>query len=296
MEVSKKYLKWMFTLPVFWVAIFFVIPFVLLLKISFSSGVFGIPPYTEILTFFKDTYNCVLNFTLVNYVDLLDPMYVKSLYSSCGIAVVSTIGCLVLGYPLAYAISRYDDEKKLLFLVLIFLPFWTSFLIRVYAWISLLSPGGILNNVLLSLHIISEPINFANNIYAVCIGIVYTYLPFMILPLYSSIEKLDRTYIDAAYDLGCTPIKAFFKITIPLTTNGIMAGSLLVFLPALGEYLIPELLGSSETLTLGRVIWNDCFENISWPTSAALAIVLVIIVFVSSIFFENINKLWGRGK
>lgn len=296
MKVNKKYLTWMFTLPMFWVIVFFVIPFILLLKISFSKGVFDIPPYTEIFTFVKDSYECIVNFTLANYVNLFDSIYIKSLYSSFGIAVVSTLACLIIGYPLAYAISKYDDDKKVLFLILIFLPFWTSFLIRVYAWISLLSPSGILNSILLSLHVIDAPLNFSNNIYAVCIGIVYTYLPFMIFPLYSSIEKLDRSYIDAAYDLGCTPVKTFFKITIPLTINGIIAGSILVFLPALGEYLIPELLGSSSTLTLGRVIWNDCFENISWPTSAALAVVLVMVVFFSSFCFENINKLWSKTK
>lgn len=287
---KNKYLKFLFFIPVVWICLFFFLPCLFLLKISFSNGIFATPPYTDICSFIKDSYSFLVNLTLKNYIALLDTIYLKSIYSSFFIALSSTIICLLIGYPIAYAISNFDENKKMLFLILIFLPFWTSFLIRIYAWISLLSPCGILNNILLGLNIVDTPINLSNNIYAVCIGIVYSYLPFMILPLYSSIEKLDHSYIDAAYDLGCKPVKAFFVITIPLSINGIIAGSVMVFLPALGEYLIPELLGGSETLTLGRVIWNDCFENISWPTSAALGIILVLIVTLISSCFQGINK------
>lgn len=288
---KNKYIKILFLIPLIWMAGFFLMPCLFLLKISFSKGLFASPPYTEIFSFVKDTYDCVINFTLENYIALFDSIYIKSLYTSFCIALSSTLICLIIGYPMAYAISKYDENKKFLLLILVFLPFWTSFLIRIYAWISLLSPGGILNHFLMSINLIDKPINFSNNIYAVCVGIVYSYLPFMILPLYTSIEKLDRSYIDAAYDLGCRPCKTFFFVTIPLSINGIIAGSVMVFLPALGEYLIPELLGGSGTLTLGRVIWNDCFENISWPTSAALGIILVVIVSFISVCFKRLNKI-----
>jgi putrescine transport system permease protein len=188
---------------------------------------------------------------------------------------------------MAYAIARTSEKYRNILLMLVVLPFWTSFLIRIYAWIMLLSPYGLINNVLMKYNIIEVPLQLMNNSYAACIGIIYAYLPFMIFPLYSAIEKIDYSLIEAAYDLGSTPIKAFFSIVVPLSVPGIFAGSALVFVPAIGEFVIPELLGGAQTLTIGRLVWNEFFGNLSWPTAAALSIVLLTFVVLPIILVQR---------
>lgn len=205
-------------------------------------------------------------------------MYMRGFATSVLIAGASTICCLLIGFPMALAIVRSSPKVRTMLLTLVILPFWTSFLIRVYAWLMLLSPSGFINSFLMKFHLIDAPLQLMNNSYAACIGIIYAYLPFMIFPLYSAIEKIDYTLIEAAYDLGSSPMTAFFSIVVPLAMPGIYAGSALVFVPAIGEFVIPELLGGAQTLTIGRLVWNEFFGNLSWPTAAALSIILLMFV------------------
>ena len=266
------------SVPLFWVFIFFICPCIILIKISFSESVIASPPYTSVIDWLNG-YILQIRLNLGNYMTLFtDEMYVRGFFTSILIAGTSTICCLIVGFPMAYAIARSSEHMRHILLMLVVLPFWTSFLIRVYAWIMLLSPCGFINNMLMSFNIIDAPLQLMNNSYAACIGIIYAYLPFMVLPLYSAIEKIDYSLIEAAYDLGSTPIKSFFSIVVPLSAPGIYAGSALVFVPAIGEFVIPELLGGAQTLTIGRLVWNEFFGNMSWPTAASLSIVLLIFV------------------
>jgi putrescine transport system permease protein len=220
-----------------------------------------------------------IRINLGNYMFLFtDEMYIRGFITSVLIAGTSTICCLLIGFPMAYAIARTSEKFRSILLMLVVLPFWTSFLIRVYAWIMLLSPCGFINSLLMKFHLIDAPLQLMNNSFAACVGIVYAYLPFMIFPLYNAIEKIDYSLIEAAYDLGSTPTTAFFSIVVPLSAPGIYAGSALVFVPAIGEFVIPELLGGVQTLTIGRLVWNEFFENMSWPTAASLSIVLLMFV------------------
>ena len=203
------------------------------------------------------------------------------------IALISTIVCLLIGYPMAYAIARANPAYRNTLLLLIILPFWTSFLLRVYAWIGLLKNNGLVNNILLQLGIIDQPIVMMQTDFAVYLGIVYSYLPFMILPLYANLEKLDWTLLEAASDLGCKPIKAFFKVTLPLSVPGIIAGAMLVFIPAVGEFVIPALLGGPDTLMIGRVLWDEFFGNRDWPVASAVAIAMLIFLVVPIMFFRH---------
>ncbi len=265
-------------IPYVWVFLFFICPCLILIKISFSDAILASPPYTSILDWLSGT-TLQLRLNLGNYLTLFtDEMYIKGFVTSIFIAGTSTLCCLLIGFPMAYAIARSSEKFRTILLMLVVLPFWTSFLIRVYSWIVLLSPAGIINNILLNFNLIRAPLSLMNNSYAACIGIIYAYLPFMILPLYSAIEKIDNSLTEAAYDLGCTPLKAFFAIIVPLSMPGIYAGSALVFVPAIGEFVIPELLGGSQTLTIGRLVWNEFFGNMSWPTAAALSIVLLLFI------------------
>jgi len=278
---------WIIVIPYIWVFLFFICPCFILIKISFSDNVLASPPYTSVLEWLSGEV-LQLRLNLGNYLTLFtDEMYVKGFMTSILIAGTSTICCLLIGFPMAYGIARTSEKFRTIFLMLVVLPFWTSFLIRVYAWIVLLSPAGVINNVLIKWHLISAPLPLLNNSYAACIGIIYAYLPFMIIPVYSAIEKIDYSFMEAAYDLGCSPLKAFFSIIVPLSRPGIYAGSALVFVPAIGEFVIPELLGGSQTLTIGRLVWNEFFGNMSWPTAAALSMVLLLFVVLPIVLAQR---------
>ncbi len=274
-------------IPYIWIFLFFICPCLILIKISFSDDILASPPYTSILDWLSGT-TLQLRLNLGHYLTLFtDEMYVKGFITSILIAGASTLCCLLIGFPMAYAIARSSEKFRTILLMLVVLPFWTSFLIRVYAWIVLLSPAGVINNLLLKWNLIQAPLSLINNSYAACIGIIYAYLPFMILPLYSVIEKINFSFMEAAYDLGCTPLKAFFSIIVPLSIPGIYAGSALVFVPAIGEFVIPELLGGSQTLTIGRLVWNEFFGNMSWSTAAALSIVLLLFVVLPIVIAQR---------
>src|SRR5712672_3248830 len=252
-----------------WLIVLFLIPFIIVFKISFSEVRLAMPPYAPLFEWLDGKLVAVkLNFA--NYAFLFtDALYVSSYLYSLKVAAVSTIFCLLLGYPMAYAIARSTATSRSVLLMLVVLPFWTSFLLRVYAWIGLLKTNGVINNVLISLGLIHEPLTMLYTPFAMYVGIVYSYLPFMILPLYANLEKMDWQLLEAAEDLGCRPYQAFYKITLPLSRNGILAGSMLVFIPAVGEFVIPALLGGPNALMIGRVLWDEFFSNRAWPVASA---------------------------
>jgi putrescine transport system permease protein len=277
--------------PYLWLLVFFLVPFIIVFKISLSQTAIAMPPYVPSLSFADGISGFVeqlgeLSFD--NYVWLTeDALYFNAYVSSLVIAGVSTVLALIVGYPIAYGMARAPASVRPTLLMLVILPFWTSFLIRVYAWIGILKPEGLLNQALLALGIIDEPLVILNTHAAIFIGIVYSYLPFMILPLYSSLEKMDYSLIEAAQDLGCRPISAFWKITFPLSLPGVVAGCLLVFIPAVGEFVIPDLLGGSQTLMIGKTLWNEFFANRDWPVSSAVAVILLLLLIVPIMIFQH---------
>ena len=277
--------------PYLWLLALFLIPFLIVLKISLSDYELSIPPYTpkfEPSEGWAGLKDMVSDFDFENFVFLTeDALYWKAYLSSVQIALFSTLLALLVGYPVAYAMAQAPDEWRPTLMMLVILPFWTSFLIRVYSWMGILSQEGFLNQFLMWTGIISEPLTILNTNTAVYIGIVYTYLPFMILPIYSALEKLDASLLEAAEDLGCSRIQAFWLITIPLSKNGIIAGCFLVFIPALGEFVIPSLLGGSKTLMIGKVLWEEFFNNKDWPVASAVAVVLLLILIVPIILFQR---------
>jgi putrescine transport system permease protein len=288
-------LRWLVVaIPYLWLIVLFLAPFLIVLKISLSATAIAMPPYTPALDFsagFGALWEQIKEFSFDNYVFLTeDALYWESYLSSLKIALISTFLILIIGYPIAYGMARARKEWRTTLLMLVILPFWTSFLIRVYAWIGILKPEGLLNQLLLSVGIISEPLNILPSTLAVYIGIVYSYLPFMILPLYATLEKLDETLLEAAADLGCPPIQAFWKITFPLSLPGVIAGCFLVFIPAVGEFVIPDLLGGSDTLMIGKTLWAEFFSNRDWPVSSAVAVVLLAILVVPIMLFQNAQK------
>ena len=277
--------------PYLWLLAFFLVPFFLVLKISFSESTIAIPPYFPVFDFAEGLEQFITGLKALsfeNYIWLTeDDLYWLSYVSSVTIAFNSTLLILLVGYPLAYAMSRAPTTWRPMLLMLVIMPFWTSFLIRVYAWIGILKKEGLLNQILLVLGVIEDPLTILNTNIAVYVGIVYTYLPFMILPLYATLERMDDTLLEAAKDLGCSSFKAFWVITIPLSIPGIIAGSLLVFIPAVGEFVIPDLLGGSETLMIGKTLWVEFFSNRDWPVSSAVAIILLLILVLPIVFFQR---------
>jgi len=273
--------------PYLWLILFFFIPFFLVFKISLSEPVLSVPPFLPIFDWTVDGFlNIHLN--IGNYVRMvLDPFYATGLMTSISIASGATICCLVVGYVIAYSISRAPDRWRLVLLLLVILPFWTSFLVRVYAWMGILAKDGLLNQLLLYLGLISEPKQFLYNNFSVMIGIVYCYLPFMILPIYSVLEKIDESYLEAAYDLGCSPWRAFWRITLPLSLPGVLSGIALVFIPALGEFVIPELLGAPDNLMIGRIIWIEFFNNRDWPVASTVAVVMLLMFVVPIMLMQR---------
>ncbi|MGL4455540.1 MAG: putrescine ABC transporter permease PotH [Plesiomonas sp.] len=272
--------------PYLWLLIFFLIPFLIVFKISFAEMQVAIPPYTDLLSWLDGKLTLSLN--LANYSYLVeDPLYVDAYLHSLRIAAVSTIICLLMGYPIAWAIVHSTPSTRNILLLLIVLPSWTSFLIRVYAWIGLLKNNGIINNFLLWTGIIDQPLPMLHTDFAVYIGIVYAYLPFMILPLYTALQKVDYSLVEAASDLGARPFKTFFSVILPLTKGGIIAGSMLVFIPAVGEFVIPELLGGPDSIMIGRVMWQEFFNNRDWPVASAVAIVMLLILALPIMWFHK---------
>ncbi|MDW3223554.1 MAG: ABC transporter permease subunit [Paracoccaceae bacterium] len=273
-------------MPYAWLLALFLIPFVIVFKISLSDIALAIPPYTPTLDDGFGTFFAALDFE--NFVFLAsDDLYWKAYVSSLRIALVSTLFALLIGYPIAYAMARAPEEWRATLMMLVILPFWTSFLIRVYAWMGILSQEGFLNQFLLWTGLTSEPLTILNTTSAVYIGIVYTYVPFMILPIYAALDRLDGSLIEAAEDLGCSRFQAFWLVTIPLSKNGIIAGSFLVFIPALGEFVIPSLLGGSGTLMIGKVLWEEFFNNRDWPVASAVAVILLLILIIPIILFQR---------
>ena len=283
------------SVPYLWMVVFFAIPFLIVLKISFSKLAIAMPPYTPIMEYVDNAVSLKLNLT--NYIGLFtDSLYVQAYLSSIKIAAISTLLALLIGYPMAYVIAKLPTSARNIAMMLVILPSWTSFLIRVYAWIGILKPNGLLNDVLLKLHLISEPLQISNTPTAAYIGIVYCYLPFMVLPLYTNLVKHDHRLLEAAYDLGAKPWKAFLTITLPLSRAGIIAGCMLVMIPAVGEFVIPELLGGPDTLMIGRVLWNEFFNNRDWPTASAVAIVMLLLLMIPILIFNRVQQSEIEGR
>ena len=273
-------------MPYVWLLALFLIPFAVVFKISLSDIALAIPPYTP--TAKDGIWNMLTGLDFENFVFLTeDDLYWKAYLSSLQIAFFSTFLTLCVGYPMAYAMARAPEQWRPTLLMLVILPFWTSFLIRVYAWVGILSGEGFLNQFLLWLGVISTPLTILNTNTAVYIGIVYTYLPFMILPIYSALDRMDGSLIEAAEDLGCSRLKAFWLVTVPLSKNGIIAGCFLVFIPALGEFVIPSLLGGSGTLMIGKVLFEEFFSNRDWPVASAVAVILLLILIVPIVLFQR---------
>ena len=274
--------------PGLWLAIFFFVPFLVVFKISLSETAIAVPPYTSLLEW--DLEEAYINFkiNLGNYLFLFeDTFYLDAYLSSIKIAGISTFFTLLVAFPIAYLIARSKPSTRALLLSLVILPFWTSFLLRVYAWMGFLKKNGLVNEFLLSIGIIDQPLTMLQTDFAVYIGIVYTYLPFMVLPLYSALEKMDITLLEAAEDLGAKPAVSFFLVTIPMAMPGIIAGCMLVFIPAVGEFVIPALLGGSDTLMIGRVLWDEFFLNRDWPMASAVAIVMLIVLVLPIMMIRN---------
>lgn len=259
--------------PFLWLGVFFLLPILIVVKISLAESTIGIPPYTPLFT---NDGGLKFRTTLANFALIArDDLYLRAYLGSLGNAALATALCLLLGYPIAYAIARARGVRRQVLLFLVMLPFWTSFLIRVYAWIAILEPNGLLNRFLMALGVVAAPLPLLNNQFSVELGLVYSYLPFMVLPLYGSLSALDANLLEAAADLGARPLRAFLGVTLPLTLPGIAAGSLLVLIPAIGEFVIPDLLGGPDTLMIGKVLWDEFFNNRDWPMAAAVAVVLV---------------------
>ena len=279
--------------PFLWLATFFLLPFLIVLRISLSDPMTAQPPYEPLIEWRRGLAGIrafLRGLDVENFNTLLgDDLYWIAALSSIRIAAISTILLLIVGYPIAYGMARAASRWRPLLVALVILPFWTSFLIRVYAWIGILKPEGLLNQLLLWVGAIERPLTIINTETAVFIGIVYAYLPFMVLPLYASLEKLDRTLIEAAQDLGSPPWKAFWTITLPLSMPGVIAGSLLCFIPIVGEFVIPDLLGGSETLMIGRTLWSEFFSNRDWPLASAVAIVLLLILVVPIVLYREVE-------
>ncbi len=277
--------------PYAWLLVLFLVPFVIVFKISLSDTALAIPPYTPTLDFSSGWAGIQAFFAGLDFENFTflttDDLYWKAYLSSLQIAAISTVLTLLVGYPIAYAMAQSPDEWRPTLMMLVILPFWTSFLIRVYAWMGILSNEGFLNQFLIWTGVISEPLTILNTNTAVYIGIVYTYLPFMILPIYAALEKLDSSLLEAAEDLGCSRLTAFWLVTVPLSKQGIIAGCFLVFIPALGEFVIPSLLGGSQTLMIGKVLFEEFFSNRDWPVASAVAVILLLILIIPIVLFQR---------
>ncbi len=275
--------------PFFWLLVFFLAPFFIVLKISVSEATIASPPFLPMLEWVDEG---VMHIKLVfdNFAYLWeDDLYFNTYVNSLKISSISTLFCLLIGYPMAYAIVRANETQKNILLMMIILPFWTSFLLRVYAWMGLLADQGTINDLLIALGIVDTPVRLLYTQFAVYVGIVYTYLPFMILPLYANMEKLDWELLEAAADLGAKPATTFLTVTLPMTLPGVIAGGLLVFIPATGEYVIPDMLGGGNVLMIGRVLYNEFNSNVDWPVASAVAIALLLVLVLPMMLYQHVQ-------
>lgn len=275
-------------LPFLWLAVFFLAPLLIVAGISLTRSADAIPPFEPPITF--GAHGIESHLTAANYRQLAEgclKIYARSL----GYAAATTLLCLLIGFPMALAITRAPETWRALLLFLVVLPFWTSFLIRVYAWIALLQPSGLINRALLMAGLIDAPVPLLYNTFSVQLGLIYSYLPFMILPLYGSLSRLDESLVEAASDLGARPWRILFSVIVPLTVPGIAAGALLVFIPAAGEFVIPDLLGGPDTLMIGKLLWQEFFDNVDWPAASAIAVALVVLLSLPLLLAQ---RLLGR--
>jgi len=271
-----------------WYAVFFLVPFLLVVKISVSQIAETIPPYMPLVSL--DGMQLTLSITAANFAQLFgDPIFVHAYLGSLKVAAVTTVLCIFIGYPIAYAVAAAPPHRRSTLLLLMTIPFWTSFLIRIYAWIGILKDNGLLNDLLMHLGLVDHPLHMLNTPSAVYIGMVYCYLPFFLLPLYAVLEKLDGTLMEAADDLGATPLVTFFTVTLPLSAPGILAGAVLVFVPATGEYLIPKLLGGSINLMIAPVLWDSFFVARDWPIASAATVALVVLLLLPLAVVERLR-------
>lgn len=280
--------------PMLWLLAFFLAPLLVVLKISLSQRTGGAPPYSDLVTFGGDGL-VQITLSFAGYTRLLtDPIYIESYLNSLQFASVSTLACLVLGYPIAYGIARASPGWRLFLLMLVVLPFWTSSLLRTYALTGLLRDNGLVNQALLALGLVEAPVRLIDTPFAVYLGITYNYLPFMVLPLVANLMRLDFTLLQAAADLGARPWRAFLSVTLPLSLPGILAGSLLVLIPAVGEYVIPALLGGPGSLSIGQRIWEDFFNARHYPLAAAVAMAMLVLIVVPMLLFESVQERRAR--
>jgi putrescine transport system permease protein len=286
---SERWLRRTTVVPYLWLLLFFLAPFLIILKISVADPVIAQPPFTALIEWGEAGFRGI-HATLENYAFLFQDGYYGIIYlSSLKMAAIGTVLCLLLGYPMAYYIARQPGRRRNILLLAVILPFWISFLLRVYAWIGLLNNKGVINEVLIWLGVIDHPIQMLYNDFAVYLGIVYSYLPFMILPLYANLERHDHDLLDAAADLGARRGRAFLDVTLPLSMPGIIGGCLLVFIPAVGEFTIPALLGGADTLMIGRVLWDEFFVSRDWPVASAVSVVLLLLLIAPMLWFQRIQ-------
>jgi putrescine transport system permease protein len=292
----RRWLRRALLTPYAWLLLFFLAPFVIILKISVADPLIALPPFTPLFDWSAAGLNKI-QVTFDNYLFLFEDNFYATIYlSSIKIAAISTVLCLLLGYPMAYFIARQRPARRNLLLLAVILPFWISFLLRVYAWVGLLNNRGVINNALMALGIIDQPLPLVYNDFAVYLGIVYSYLPFMILPLYANLERLNLDLHDAAADLGARRWQVFVDVTLPLSMPGIVAGCLLVFIPASGEFIIPALLGGADTLMIGRVLWDEFFINRDWPVASAVSVVLLLILVLPMMWFQRLESRQVEGE
>jgi putrescine transport system permease protein len=277
-------------IPGLWMVFFLLLPFMIVLGISLTHGVVAIPPYEPLLSWINHKF-VVIKISFENYIFLFsESLYIRAYLHSLILAGTTTLCCLLLGYPVAYGITRLPAKYHYVFLTITVMPFWISFLVRIYAWVGLLSAEGLINSCLMSWGLISEPLLLMGNSWSVLLGMIYAYLPFMILPLYNALEKIDPALLEAAYDLGCRPIRAFWNIVVPLSYRGVLTGAILVFIPTVGEFVIPEILGGAKMLMIGQLIWNEFFYNRDWPLAATLAIVMLLLLVIPIYVFQRLQR------
>ncbi len=282
--------RFVISIPYIWLGIFFILPFLILLRISITDMAGGVNPFAAVI----HAQDGLLQFTVkyANFVSIFvsdeqSSIYLLSYWLSLKYAALTTLLCLLIGYPFAYFIARSRESLRPLLLMLVMLPFWTSFLLRVYAWKGLLADQGVFNNLLIWAGLIDEPIVMLYTDISLLVGMTYVYLPFMVLPLYANLVKMDFRLLEAAHDLGATPWRAFWLVTVPLSRAGIIAGSMLVFIPAIGEFVIPSLLGGAENIMIGRVVWDEMFTNNNWPRASALAVIMIVLILLPIALYNH---------
>jgi putrescine transport system permease protein len=291
-----KYL--VIAVPMLWLSLFFLAPLLIVLKISFAEPQMAQPPYTDLVQLpAAGEYRTTVTLSTENYALIKDDeLYREAFTNSLKTAAISTVLALLIGFPMAYGIACATPKTRIVLLMLVVLPFWTSSLLRTYAWLGILKDTGIVNNLLMTLGVIDQPLRILNTNWAVYLGIVYGYLPFMVLPLVATLVKMDLTLLEAAADLGCKPLRAFIRVTLPLAIPGIIAGSMLVFIPTLGEFVIPDILGGPDNLMIGRVLWNEFFTNTQWPLASAIAISMLVLIVLPLVLFEYVQNTYFSGK